>query len=112
MSRTDVHRPLWVQAADPYRRYEFAIMHFHFVQEHFDVELGRHLVRRSAPCDLHLWERAPRAWSRCKPVFVGWRGVCGCRMCNGHGWARRERRRSRHQWKQLRRDLLGGAEQP
>jgi hypothetical protein len=93
MSRTDKHRPLWVQERDPLLRHEFRADHDH----------------RDGVCDLEYRLAHPHArWSdtSCHLNFCGARQVCGCRACTAHSGRRRERRRVRSQGRALGRELV------
>ncbi|MFG3710806.1 hypothetical protein [Micromonospora sp. NPDC047730] len=105
MSRTDVHRPFWVQERDPHLRREFRVDHNHWQFEHWDPERRQYLVKRSIPCDLHKREgKTRKVWTRCAPTFTGTRGCCG--LCADQPRRKRRRRQERHGWRHLRTELL------
>ena len=82
MSRTDKHRPMWVQERDPLLRHEFREDHDH----------------RAGVCDMAYRLAHPHArWAdtSCHLNFCGSRQVCGCRACTAHSGRKRERRRAR-----------------
>lgn len=99
MSRTDAHRPWWVQQSDPTLRHEYRVACDH----------------RTGPCDLAARLADPRLdfrATRCHLVYVADRSLCGCRICTGQDWRARCRREARTEWRRLRHRLLRGGEQP
>lgn len=90
MSRTDVHRPIHVQAKDPTIRHWFKDIHNH--------EKGF--------CDLD--EYLNDGWHTGACYRLPWRSpnLCGCHLCTGQPWNRAERRHNRHDWRHARRNLL------
>jgi len=105
MSRTDVHRPEWVQHNDPHARRHFAtVTHHHWVREHWDGQGRRWLVQRSAPCDLEHGEHRRDTAHRC----TRWptRNLCGCRLCVGQAGRKQSRRRERTALQAARRAAL------
>lgn len=93
MSRTDRHRPMWVQQRDPWTRADFYEQHDH----------------RRGRCDLEKWIAEPwLAWSQtsCRLAFCGHRQICGCRMCTAYWWRKSERRKVRHRHQALCRALV------
>lgn len=108
MSRTDVHRPGWVQERDPHNRRHFVADHNHTIHEAWDPQQRRWLVRRAVDCDLHAF-LAAKGWAptRCRMRYIGGRNIyCGCDMCTGRHWQRLARRRERHQWRRTAREIL------
>lgn len=92
MSRTDKHRPIWVQERDPLLRHEFRHDHDH----------------SDGVCDMAYRLAHPQAaWSQtsCHINYCGVRQTCGCRMCTAHSGRKRQRRRARAQGRSLARDL-------
>lgn len=89
MSRTDVHRPAWVQRRDPLLRREFVAMHHHWERDVWDNELKRWLVTRGAPCDLGDTDGRCQLWPHSRNLF------CGCHLCVGSSRRRLARRRER-----------------
>lgn len=82
MSRTDVHRPAWVQEADWYNRALFIEWHDH--------GNGVCDIRDTAVLIFHYK-------GQCYRVPRGGRNLyCGCRLCTGYYDQRAERRKSRH----------------
>jgi hypothetical protein len=75
MSRTDVHRPFWVQTRDPGMRRLMYASHDHWTRD-----------GRSTPCTLGDPDGLCRWWPY-KPIF------CGCWMCTT---TRQARRRTHH----------------
>jgi hypothetical protein len=108
MSRTDVHRPAWVQERDHTMRREFVAEHRHTIVEDYDQDSGRWLVRREVPCDLeehltgHGWAR-----TRCGLRYVGGRNTfCGCQLCTGRAPRKLARKQERVRWRAERQRLL------
>jgi hypothetical protein len=62
-------------------------------------------VQINDPYSRHRFYRF-QMWATQAPELVPYKNMCGCRMCTAHYWYRAERRRSRHQWKQERIELL------
>lgn len=88
MSRTDKHRPLWVQERDPLLHHEFRADHDH----------------SSGPCDLAVRLADPRTpWSdtACHLNYCGHRQICGCPLCTDRWGRRAHRRRARAQHRRL-----------
>lgn len=84
MSRTDVHRPPFVQESDPHNRHLFAEVHDH----------------RNGACTLGRYLREGWFPGCCHVQYRGSRNIyCGCAMCTQQVWHRQERRRQRHTWK-------------
>jgi hypothetical protein len=128
MSRTDVHRPGWVQEREPTLRRHMVARHYHWLNEYDlctheppcrgHVRLHRyddrpyHLVRHPAACDLHLFEAAKgRKVTRCQLVYRGGRNIyCGCRGCTGHDERRQRRRRERADGRAVCRAALADAQ--
>ncbi|MGC5019315.1 hypothetical protein [Micromonospora sp. DT47] len=107
MSRTDAHRPGWVRERDPMLRQEYRVDHNHWLYEHWDPELRRHLVKRLIPCDLRECLSAPRTyWTRCALTYIGGRGQCPCNSCSGRVYRKQARRQERHGWRAKRRQML------
>jgi hypothetical protein len=106
MSRTDVHAPAWVKEHDPAWRHHFEPVHVHTVQEHWDAQQQRWLVRREVPCDLADFRTGARN-TRCRLRPVGGRNIyCGCRNCTGYYGRRWSRRRERAAWRAAQREAL------
>lgn len=104
MSRTDVHRPFWVQHNDPDDRQHFATpTHFHWIREDWDPETRRWLVRRSAPCDLDE-PASPTKAHRCSLWPL--RNLCGCQLCTCQYARKRAHRKIRTAWRSDRARLL------
>jgi hypothetical protein len=84
MSRTDVHRPYLVQVSDWHNRHRV----LGYAQPHraWDPE-GDPTTGRRWPWPLALYD------------------TCGCWICSGQYWRRRSRRRGRHEWQRLQREL-------
>jgi hypothetical protein len=102
MSRTDVHRPLWVQEHDPENRHRIGPAdHRHWERDCWDPQTREWLVERLTPCDVDSEAASGR---RCRrwPLY----NVCGCRMCTGQDARRQARRRERVR---LRADLRAAA---
>ena len=91
MSRTDIHRPYWVQTQDPTVRPRLRANHHHWINEDWDPEQRRHLVRRTAPCTINDRDSLRCAWW---PAERG-NPFCGCRMCTGAPQRRHAHRRDR-----------------
>lgn len=89
MSRTDVHRPAWVQRRDTTLRQAFVLQHHHWEHECWDKELKRHLVVRSVPCDAGAVDARCQLWPRGRNLF------CGCQLCVGRAGRRLTRRQER-----------------
>jgi hypothetical protein len=89
MSRTDVHRPPWVQVQDKLLHRHMSIAHHHWERDCYDSELREWLVERTAPCDVDTPGGRCERWPRGRNLF------CGCRMCTGQPSRRRARRRDR-----------------
>ena len=107
MSRTDVHRPAWVQRTDPADRHRFSRpAHNHWEVDCWDRETGRWLVRRSRPCDAHD-PAVPEVDRRCVrwPHFQ-W---CGCPLCSGSLNHRLSHRHQRTSLRALLRELTTAA---
>lgn len=97
MSRTDIHRPVWVQQLDPFVR--------HWFTDHHDHEDGI--------CDLGFVLADERNWTRgsCYRLpSAECPCLCGCWMCTGAPWNRARRRGERHEWKRVRTNLLKSQE--
>ena len=92
MSRTDVHRPMWVLERDP------TIRHW-FVEEH-NHEKG--------PCDLDRFTF--RDWRRGQRCYLNISGacpnLCGCKLCTGWPTRWQERRQERMLWREARQKAL------
>lgn len=81
MSRTYVHRPIWVMERDPRVRHWFSDFHDH----------------SDGTCDLHVY-LAANDWVRTRCYRQPWTqapNLCGCRLCTGQGGRKRSRRRQR-----------------
>jgi hypothetical protein len=107
MSRTDVHRPWWVQERDPHVRRDLLPHHNHWVLEDWDPELRMWRSRRSVPCDLD--ERLSAAGyrgTRCMLYPNGRRRFCPCRRCGTHPGHKLARRQERTRWRSARARLL------
>jgi hypothetical protein len=92
MSRTDVHRPAWVQERDPELRHLFVEYHDH----------------RAGRCDLDVYLSTP-GWVRttCSVRYVGGRNIyCGCHLCTGQPGRRLAHRQERTRWRADRQRLL------
>ncbi|MFI7608725.1 hypothetical protein ACIBTV_26755 [Micromonospora sp. NPDC049366] len=92
MSRTDIHRPAWVQQHDPLLRHWFVDFHHH---EH-------------GPCDLAVFLASP-GWTRtrcCRQPSAAAPNLCGCRLCTGQIHRKLARRQERVRWRSARRQLL------
>lgn len=84
MSRTDVHRPWRVQAADPH---------------------NRHRLYRTQPYGIITALHGPEV------VLAPLYNTCGCPMCSGRYHRREQRRRDRHTWRaRLRREARADGE--
>lgn len=93
MSRTDAHRPWWVQQLDHTLRHELAYRCDH----------------SEGPCDLYRRLADPRLWhqeTRCHIDYAGQRNPYGCPSRSVRNWCRRERRRVRYEWRHRRTRLL------
>ncbi len=85
MSRTDVHRPKWVQDRDRLTRPM--------------IEVHRH---ETGPCDLDAWraQKGHHHRSRCYLLYVGGRNpYCGCRLCTGHDGRLAANGKARARWR-------------
>lgn len=92
MSRTDVHRPPWVQARDPYLRHEYRDEHDH----------STGVCDLAVFLDAHVWIK-----TRCYRDYAGHRNpYCGCRLCTGHTGRKRANRKDRHAWRRDRHQIL------
>lgn len=91
MSRTDAHRPFWVQVQDPAMRRHLVAAHHHWVRDLYDPVLKRHLVAETRPCNLDNPREPGCAWW---PAGGG-NIFCGCHMCTGQDGRRRARRTER-----------------
>ena len=89
MSRTDIHRPAWVQAQDPLTKNNWKAFHHHPTRD----SAGR------PTCDLDRFLAAFYAgdWARTRCYVQWWGGpnICGCSMCTGQPSRRLARRRDR-----------------
>lgn len=106
MSRTDVHAPARVKDRDPAWRSHFTPEHRHVIQECWDPELCRYLVRRTVMCDLDRF-LAGEEKTHCQMRYTGPNNImCGCRMCTGQADRKHGRRRERAEWRVIRQDVL------
>lgn len=113
MSRTDVHRPGWVQERDPVDRRWFVPQHRHFEVSDWDPDARRWLRRFVVPCDLGEYLAAKGApQTRCRLAYRGGRNIyCGRWCCTSHDAKKAGNRADRTRWRAERQALLGGAEQ-
>lgn len=125
MSRTDVHRPLWVQYQDPDLAPHMVPDHYHFVVERPPCTheplctpkrwetAPRHEVRRVVPCDMDVYLNA-NGWAdtRCRMVYRGGRHLSACRhhCCLCRGDIPYRHRRARAAWRADARVWLKGGE--
>jgi hypothetical protein len=97
MSRTDVHRPAWVQLRDPTIRHWFKDVHNHEqgicdLQHWLDTTTGGWWYHKHFYCYRQPWMQAPR--------------LCGCEMCAGQRWRRLQRKQERVAWRRVRQQLV------
>lgn len=92
MSRTDVHRPIWVQRNDPTVRHWFMDHHDHTNGE---CDLEFNLIQSWIGPGPHCY-RTP--WTQCP-------NLCGCNLCTGRPWETRRRRWERHTWRRKQNEL-------
>lgn len=91
MSRTDVHRPVWVQMQDPTIRHWFADFHDH---DDGVCDFGEYGFDHFSPphCYRQIWTQCPN--------------LCGCHLCTEKFGRRLKRRQERGIWRKLRQQLL------
>lgn len=92
MSRTDVHRPVWVMYHDPTIRHWFVDHHDHRTEA---CDLHEFLADPNGPstrCYRQPWTKAPR--------------LCGCRGCTDRDGRKLNRRVERARWRAIARELL------
>lgn len=92
MSRTDVHRPVWVLMQDPTIRHWFEDFHHH---ESGVCDLDEYLATDGGAwsrdqCYRQLWRQAPR--------------LCSCDLCRGDEPL--TQRRERRHWRRVREHLM------
>lgn len=92
MSRTDVHRPVWVIELDPFCR--------NWVKDFHDHEAGF--------CDLEQY-LLTRNWAATKchrQIWTGAPNLCGCQLCTCQFGRKYNRRQERAAWRGIRQQLL------
>jgi hypothetical protein len=107
MSRTDAHRPYWVQERDPYLRRDFIPEHRHWFVANWDRDSHHWRIRRSVPCDLAEHLTGPGGMNnRCILYPSGRRNFCSCELCGQQSARRYGHRRERTWWRSTRQLLL------
>lgn len=98
MSRTDIHRPYWVQMNDPTVRHWFRDWHDHI---NGICDLEEFLAPRGSlgPYPKHYCYRQ-QGWSP---------RMCGCHLCTWASGRKLQRRQERVLWRTIRQDLLKAA---
>lgn len=87
MSRTDVHRPYWVQEHDPDNRHRIqGETHWHVERDCWDPATRQWLVERQRQCDID--EPGPSRHCRYWLTY----NTCGCEICT-QGYARKQNHR-------------------
>lgn len=89
MSRTDVHRPAWVQCQDTLLLRWLSPCHWHITRDCWDADQKRWLLERLTDCDLGTRDGRCQYWTRGRNLF------CGCPRCTGQPARHLQRRQER-----------------
>ena len=93
MSRTDIHRPIWVMETDPTVRHWFKDFHHH--QDgicNFAEYLASHEWVTPIGCYRQIWSGCPN--------------ICGCGLCVGRNSRKYRWRQTRAWWRATRQNLV------